>query len=179
MSQSETAAVPVVEGTAPAKRSPGRPKGSKTSGKGPKIPVTKVRKPYGMKNAAMIERGGADENKDKQYRGFCGQCVKIRIPYNSGESRYPQLLTVSLGDLPKVHILVNRNVIVPTEIYGVLTDTTVEVPAPGNLGPDEGQRETETFVRIPVQYQGSATWEEYEAFLASERPKPIVPAKKF
>ena len=151
----------------PKKRGPGRPKNLRP----------KVRKPYGMKDASIFEGKVSKENAKKDYRGFCGQCVRIKILSNNGEPRFPSILDVKLGDLPACHILVNREVIVPTEILGVLNDTAVDIPAPGILSPEDGPRGTETFVRIPVQVFGTATWDEYEAFLAKERPKPIVPTK--
>lgn len=166
MSQEEIKVAP--EAT-PQKRGPGRPKKEAL--------IPKVRKPYGMKDSEVFEGKTPKASSSKQYRGFCGQCVKIKIPSNNGEPRFPSILDVKLGDLPAVHILVNREVIVPTEILGVLNDTAVEIPAPGILAHDSGPRDTETFVRIPVQVFGTATWDEYEAFLAKERPKPIVPTK--
>jgi len=166
MSQEE---IKVDSESTPQKRGPGRPKKEAL--------IPKVRKPYGMKDSEVFEGKTPKASSGKQYRGFCGQCVKIKIPSNNGEPRFPSILDVKLGDLPAVHILVNREVIVPIEALGVLNDTTVNVPAPGVLAHDSGPRQEETFVRIPVQFFGNATWEEYEAFLAKERSKPITPTK--
>lgn len=172
MSHEETEATSVMT-EAPPKRKPGRPKSTE-----PKVQRPKVRKPYGMKKASIMEGKPSKEQAATPYRGFCGKCARIKVLSNSGETRFPLLLDLKLGDLPAIHILCNREVIVPIEAVGILNDTAVDVPRSGVLPADSPQRESETFVRIPYQFFGEATWEEYEAFLEKERPKAIVPSKK-
>lgn len=172
MSQEQTTAA-LVEGAAPPKRKPGRPRNTE-----PKIKRPKVRKPYGMKDASVFEGKSSKTGLSQQYRGFCGKCAKIKVVSNRGEVRFPMLLDLKLGDLPAIHVLVNKEVIVPIEAVGILNDTAVQIPASGVLPADSGPREDETFVRIPYMFLGDATWDEYEAFLASERSKPILPTKK-
>lgn len=172
MRQDETQVAPVEVDATPIKRGVGRPRKVKPPAKQFKEP----RKPYGMKDSDAMEKGGSAENQNKKYRGFSGQCVRLKIIANGGESRFPSFLSIKLGDLPAVHIRANREVIVPVEALGVLNDTTVEIPKPGTIGPGE-EREGEALVRIPLQVFGPASWEEYEAFLGKERAKPLDPVK--
>jgi hypothetical protein len=109
-------------------------------------------------------------------RGFSGQCVKVKIIRNPNEASFDSFVKLSCGELPKVSVRPNVPVIIPIEAYNTLLDTTIEVVSAGTVGPDE-ERQIETLVRIPHQYLGAATWEEYEAFLAENRSKPLNPPK--
>lgn len=105
-------------------------------------------------------------------RGFSGECVRVKINRNPHEAGFGHLVTPTCGELPKYGFRVNVPVVMPIELFNSLSDTAVEVLSPGTCGPDEA-RQTETIVRIPYQYLGSATWEDFEAFLAENRPKPL------
>lgn len=109
-------------------------------------------------------------------RGFNGECVRVKINRNPHEAGFGNLVVPSCGELPKFGFRVNVPVVMPIELFNTLRDTAVEIPSSGTCGPDD-VRQTETVVRIPYQYLGSATWEDFEAFLAENRPKALNASK--
>ena len=129
-------------------------------------------------DVSPVERPSAPHNppNPKQYMGYKGECVRVRINRNPNEAQFDALVTPTCGDLPKFKFRCNVPLVMPIELYNTLLDTTVVVPASGTCGPDE-VRQDETLVRIPTQYLGPATWEDFQAFLAENRPKPLNPPK--
>ncbi len=132
--------------------------------------TTLLKKQPKLKNGE-VETNLDEEQKRIKYHGFSGNCRKIFIYKQSGES---DLVQATLGDLPTVNIIRGFEWIVPEEICSILDDATVETfeheimrqpDASGNV-----------FKVIPVvknrfQYRdmGPATWEEYEAFKAAKK----------
>lgn len=105
-----------------------------------------------------------------------GKCQKIKIIANGDQLDFPRRLSLKLGDLPRIKVLANREIILPVEYISILKDTQTEILVSRVYSEGDVER-FETKVRIPYQFIGEVTWEEYQAFRAEENKKPVAPPK--
>ena len=121
-------------------------------------------------HAVIVE--GKKVNKNIKW---CGEYVRVKV-YHEASNPKGGMFEFGSGELPRFFVSPNVECIMPIEIFNGLKDTTTEVldcdmdNARQGRGVEYGTRLN---VRIPYQFIGKATEEEYKAQMREQALLPV------